>query len=111
MDRTASGAPGRARCRCSSGRQEFFRLGLEALAAARTAEEIILALVRETVLCGRRIDLHAADRIDREGCFGAVTMAGAGRVHAVCVIPIHKTLPGHLIHIPHGGIWIICATR
>ena len=47
------------------GPQEFFRLGFEALAAARAAEEIVLTAVDEAMLCGRRIDLHAADRIDR----------------------------------------------
>src|SRR5258707_3682828 len=46
--------------------QEFFRLGLKALAASRRAEEIILALVSKTVLCGLGVDAHAANRIDRD---------------------------------------------
>ncbi len=54
--------------------QEFFRLGFETLAAARRAEKIVLLLVGEAVLGGRRVDPHAADRIDG-GRYGRVSVA------------------------------------
>ena len=68
MHRTGIDGAG-GRCSASGsppGCQEFLRLRLKALAAPRAAKEIILAFVDEAMLCGRGIDLHAADRIDRE---------------------------------------------
>ena len=62
--------------------QEFFRLGLETLAAARPSRRNNPGPVGEAVLCGRGIDRHAADRIDRDAASGfagvAVLAAAAG---------------------------------
>jgi len=102
------------------GLQEFLRLGLEPLAATPRAEEIVLPLMGKTMLRGRRVHAHAADRIDRgrhgggavritmfaaaagisvSPCMGmsAMVVAGISRSQAVCVIPIrrrHRNSPG-----------------
>ncbi len=55
------------------GSGRVFRLGQivgrggdELLAAARRAEENGVAIVLDSMLCGGRVDRHAADRIDRD---------------------------------------------
>jgi hypothetical protein len=98
-----------------AGLQEFFRLGFEALAAARAAEQIVLSLVGEAVLGGLALDAHAADRIDRRACclasaaagrrLGAMVMAGISRALVMFVICLrHRSSPSHLNNIPYGGI-------
>ncbi|MGY2811668.1 hypothetical protein ACVIHF_008398 [Bradyrhizobium sp. USDA 4506] len=87
----------------------LLRVGLETLAAAAAAEQVLLALVAEAVLGGRRIDLHAADRIDGERRLGRrrvviMLAAAAGmrgraivvmiRVRMVVLCVCHETLPG-----------------
>ncbi|KTR95982.1 hypothetical protein SB3_31360 [Methylobacterium radiotolerans] len=109
---------GRRRRLRLAGLEVLLGICLEALAAAAAAEQILLALVAEAVLGSRRVDLHAADRIDREGRLGgrgAVIMlaAAAGmRGRAMMMISVrmvvlrlcHETLsrpyPGLLIFIP-----------
>src|SRR3984885_3254380 len=64
--------------------EEFFGVCFETLAAARAAKQIFLALIFKPVLGGLALDLHAADRIDRDRQFLVRTLmlaaaAGAGR--------------------------------
>jgi hypothetical protein len=94
--------------------QEFFRLGLETLAATLAAEEVVLAAIGKTMLGGLDGDAHAADGIggDRRRR-GAVAAAAAGRgslpgpvmragmrVGAVSVLHLHQVSPGLLNYIP-----------
>src|ERR1700722_8692403 len=50
------------------GLEKAFRVGLEAFAAARAAKQIFAGLVLKPMLGGLALDLHAADRIDRNLC-------------------------------------------
>jgi hypothetical protein len=46
--------------------EKTFRVGLKTVAAARGAKQIFRALIVEAMFGGRTLDLHAADRIDRD---------------------------------------------
>jgi hypothetical protein len=124
MHRTGVDGAGRRRRFRLLRREEFFRLGLKALAAARAAEEILLPAVAEAVFGGLRVDAHAANRIDRDrhglaGAFivlavlaaaagrhrrpGAVVMAGIRRAGTVCMLHVrHQSLPAPC-QIPRPG--------
>ena len=83
-----------------TGFQEFLRLRRKAFAAPRAAKEIILAVVAEAVFCGRAVDLHAADRIDRDcvllaamlatatGMRGRAVMRGVRRMRMILRVPV-----------------------
>ena len=74
--------------------EKFLRIGGELGAAVVAAEIISRALVVSFVLGGRRIDAHAADRIDRASSRRGAVMMVFGRTHG----------PRALLSIPPGGI-------
>jgi DNA-binding FrmR family transcriptional regulator len=87
------------------GLEEFLRLGLEAFAAARAAEQIFLSPVFEAVFCGFAVDAHPANRIDRDAWFTfAAMLAAATRDRPMMMAGVGRLSAVHVFHLRHCGL-------